>query len=59
MKPKDRTAPAALLIGAALILLSVISLLSILLPKNRTDGLILWKKSGKLTVLWSPERKDM
>ncbi len=40
MKPKDRTAPAVLLIGAALILLSVISLLSILLPKNRTDGLI-------------------
>lgn len=73
MKPKDRTAPAVLLIGAALILLSVISLLSILLPKNRTDGLIadiyrngeliasipFGRGPGKLTVLRSRERKDM
>ncbi len=40
MKAKDRTVPAALLIGAALILLTVLSLLYILLPKSPDAGLI-------------------
>lgn len=38
MKTKDRTNPAAALIGAVLILLSVVSLLSILIPKSREGG---------------------
>lgn len=38
MKAKDRTKPAAALIGAVLILLSVISLLSVLRPNIRKGG---------------------
>lgn len=38
MNTKDRANPAALLIGAILILLSVVSLIFILLPENREDG---------------------
>lgn len=40
MKPKERTIPAALAIGAVLILLSAASLLYILLPKSADQGLI-------------------
>lgn len=40
MKQEKQTIPAALLIGAALILLSVFSLLYILLPKGQTAGMI-------------------
>lgn len=38
MKTKDRTNPAAFLIGAVLILLSAVSLIFILLPKSREGG---------------------
>lgn len=38
MKTKDRSNPAALLIGAVLILLSAASLIYILLPKSREGG---------------------
>lgn len=38
MKTKDRTNPAALLIGAVLILLSAVSLIYILLPKSQEGG---------------------
>lgn len=38
MKTKDRANPAALLIGAILILLSAASLIYILLPKSREGG---------------------
>lgn len=40
MKQEKQTIPAALLIGAALILLSVFSLLYILLPKGQTADMI-------------------
>lgn len=38
MSPKDRANPAAFLIGAVLILLSVTSLILILLPRDRKSG---------------------
>ncbi len=40
MKSKDQTVPAALLIGAVLILITALSLLYILLPKSPKGGLI-------------------
>lgn len=38
MNPKDRINPAAILIGAVLILLSAVSLILILLPRNQESG---------------------